>query len=82
MRTGVVRALAPRPIVGRAIGGRQRRLWRIDANPYAYLAHLATAPGISLVETPALSRITSASPVPVFRSSAFRVSAVSSVDDF
>ena len=33
------------------------------------------------METPALSRITSASPVPIFRSSAFRVSAVSSVDD-
>jgi hypothetical protein len=52
----------------------------IDAHPYASLANLDTAPGISLVDTPELCRITSGSPVPTLRSSAFRVRSMSSVD--
>ncbi len=41
---------------------------RIDANPYALLDHLGTAPAVGRLMTAALSRLGSALPVPLLRS--------------
>jgi hypothetical protein len=40
----------------------------IDANPYAFLAHLSNAAPVQLTATPELSRLHSALPVPMFGS--------------